>query len=513
MASASPDQGNQNPPLFQRLLEAWQPKFPVFEQRRLAGAPPSEPEISSDSEILPIPEVTTVQSDDESSIELVPEIEAATWLTTHVRSTEDILLSRIPAWGVEGVTTCIFPKIVALRWPSIVYEPIGKAETSCLRVKNSRKGGKGCVARRAVPRGELVARERALLVMPRTCISPRQFVNAATNTMTPNERAAFFALHNCSSADSNDTISIISTNSFLIPGVPGHDVLYSAVFETFSRLNHRWDRGTFSGEIRALRPISAGEEVTISYFQGIMEPVCISKLRDRSDEERPIISKSVTHIGKYYREIVEAWIMNEENDHARLPNDLHALEEALDQEKIFDPTYWIYLARAMVIVRCTLREAKAARKWADRAAQHTRAVTGSDGGWDAIAKEPEKCEWWGLWDKSRLQGNEDVCRSAEGEIGVSERLASIEGASGNLWFNEAIPRARHIHTWVRIKGSLANRGRGGLGHLDAIRWLRSLEFRVTRLDVLRPAGWCRQGGLVKGCGCGELQLNRADGDG
>jgi hypothetical protein len=191
----------------------------------------------------------------------------------------------------------------------------------------------------------------------------------------------------------------------------------------------RWDRGTFSGEIRALRPISAGEEVTISYFQGIMEPgavthkreefllkcydfkcacpVCISKLRDRSDEERPIISKSVTHIGKYYREIVEAWIMNEENDYARLPNDLHALEEALDQEKIFDPTYWIYLARAMVIVRCTLREAKAARKWADRAAQHTRAVTGSDGGWDAIAKEPEKCEWWGLWDKFRLQGNEE----------------------------------------------------------------------------------------------------------
>lgn len=99
--------------------------------------------------------------------------------------------------------------------------------------------------------------------------------------------------------------------------------------------------------------------------------------------------------------------MDERNDRARLLNDLHAVEEALDREKIFYPTYWIYLARAMVMVRCALREAKAARKWADRAAQHTRAVTGSDGGWDAIAREPEMCEWWGLWDKSRLQGNEE----------------------------------------------------------------------------------------------------------
>lgn len=256
MASASPDQGDQNPPLIQRLLGAWQTKFSIFEQRRLAGAPPSEPEIPSDSDILPIPADIIVQSDDESSIELVPETEAATWLTTHVRSTEDIMLSRIPAWGVEGVTTCIFPKIVALRWPSIVYGPIDKGETSCLRVKNIRGKGIGCVAACAVPRGEPVARERALLVMPRTCLSPRRLVNAATKTMTPNQRAAFFALHNCNSADPNDALSIISTNSFLIPGVPGHDVLYAAVFEIFSRLNHRC---RVFASFRSARPVLINE--------------------------------------------------------------------------------------------------------------------------------------------------------------------------------------------------------------------------------------------------------------
>ncbi len=460
MASASPDPSNQNPPLIQRLLEAWQPKLPVFKKRRLAGAPPSEPEIPSDSGILPIPEHIIIQSNDEFSTVLLPETDAATWLTAHVRSTEDVMLSRIPAWGIEGVTTCIFPKAVGLSWPSIVYKPIGKAETSNLRVENIRGKGKGCVAVRAVPRGEPVARERALLVMPRTCLYPRQLVNVATDTMTPNQRTTFFALHNCNSADPNDALGIISTNSFLIPGMPGHDVLYSAVFETFSRLNHRcrispffrggcpgtykrgiasccpnamfrWDRGTFSGEIRALRPISAGEEVTISYFQSIMEPTAVtherqkfllecynfkcacpvcgrsSKVRDRSDEERTIVSTSATNIGKYYREIVEDWIMDEGNDRARLPNDLRTVEEALAQEMIFYPTYWIYLARAMVIARCTLGEAKAARKWAVRAAEHTRAATGSDGGWDAIAKEPEICEWWGLWDKHRLQGDKE----------------------------------------------------------------------------------------------------------
>jgi hypothetical protein len=57
---------------------------------------------------------------------------------------EDIMLSRIPAWGVEGVTTCIFHKLVALGWPSIMCGPIGNAETTCLRVKNIRGKGKGC---------------------------------------------------------------------------------------------------------------------------------------------------------------------------------------------------------------------------------------------------------------------------------------------------------------------------------------------------------------------------------
>ena len=236
MPPASPNQSNQNPTLAQRLLAVGEPRFPVFEQQRRAGVPPSPDDAELPSGTLAIPKLEGTPT-----IKLLPESVAATWLTTNVRSAEDILFARIPAWGMQGVTTCIFPKIVAQSWPQTTYSPIDKAVAGCLRVEDIQGKGKGCVAVRGVPRGEIVAQERALLVMPRTCVAPQYFVGAATNTMTPNQRAAFFALHDCKSTGNkgNNALGIISSNSFLVPGVPGHDVLYSAVFETFSRLNHR----------------------------------------------------------------------------------------------------------------------------------------------------------------------------------------------------------------------------------------------------------------------------------
>lgn len=238
MSSASPDQidSNQNPTLAQKLRAAGEPRFAVFEQQRDSGVPIPPPDAAKNlppgATLLAVPEETP-------NIQLLPETIAATWFTDNVQSAEDVMFARIPAWSMEGVTTCILPKVVASRWPLIPYGPINKANSSSLRVQDIRGKGKGCVAARRVARGELVARERALLVMPRTCKSPRSYVGAATDSMTPNEWSAFFALHNCHSSDGNDALGIISSNSFLIPGVPGHEVLYSAIFEKFSRLNHR----------------------------------------------------------------------------------------------------------------------------------------------------------------------------------------------------------------------------------------------------------------------------------
>jgi hypothetical protein len=224
---------HQLPSIVEKLLAVGWPCFPVFEERRLAGVPP--PEMGSSPDNLAIPD----DPEDVSTIELLPEGAAAAWLITHVRKVEDIILSRIPAWAGDRATSCIFPRQVQHSWPQTEHKPIDKSEASCLRVTDVRGKGKGCVAARTVPHGELVARERALLLMPRTFLTPQHAANNVASAMTPKQCAAFFALYNCKSAEPGDALGIIRTNSFLVPRMPGHNVLYSAVFETFSRINHR----------------------------------------------------------------------------------------------------------------------------------------------------------------------------------------------------------------------------------------------------------------------------------
>jgi hypothetical protein len=230
MSSPTSDQDH----LADRLLAVGKPCFSAFEERRLAGVPPPEMDSSSDTLAIPgdLEELTTLK--------LLPEDGAsAAWLAANIRRGEDVVMARIPSWAGDSATSCIFPRQVQNSWPKTEFRPIDKSEASCLRVTDVRGKGKGCVVARAVPRGDLVARERALLLMPRTFVSPQQTANCLADSMPPKQRAAFFALYNCKSADPSDALGIIHTNSFLVPGMPGHNALYSAVFETFARINHR----------------------------------------------------------------------------------------------------------------------------------------------------------------------------------------------------------------------------------------------------------------------------------
>jgi len=235
MPSVGPDHVDQIPDLAQRLDAVWQPRYAVLEQWKRTCVPLSDARFPPDAIAIP----DDIDGLGRKAAKLVPEDEAAALFTKIVRRTEDIIYARIPAYAVEDVTTCIFPKEVVEKWPRIVYFQLDGNDPHCLRVKDVRGKGKGCVASQAVSRGDLVAKERALFMMPRTCLSPRQFINCATAIMPQNEYKAFYALHNCKSTDPDDVMSIVATNSFYIPGVPGHNVLYAAVFETFSRINHR----------------------------------------------------------------------------------------------------------------------------------------------------------------------------------------------------------------------------------------------------------------------------------
>ena len=228
------DGDRQLPSLAEKLLAVGKPRFNVFEERRLAGVLP--PEMESASDTLAIP----ADIEDVSKIKLIPEDKvAAAKLEAYTRRAEDVFMTRIPAWAGDDATSCIFPRQVQHSWPKTELELIDRSEASCLRVTDVRGKGKGCMAARAVPRGELVARERALLMLPRTFLTPRQIASAMAKLMSPKQRISFSALFNCKSAEPDDAVGIIRTNSFLLPGVPGHDALYFAVFETFARINHR----------------------------------------------------------------------------------------------------------------------------------------------------------------------------------------------------------------------------------------------------------------------------------
>ncbi|KAI9453973.1 hypothetical protein BJY52DRAFT_1418062 [Lactarius psammicola] len=312
----------------------------------LAGVLP--PEVGSAPDTLAIPG----DPEDVSTMDL-PECAVAAWLITHIRSAEDIVLARIP----HGLATTQLP--VSSRSRSNTDDR--KPNTSQL----TEVGPVAFALRTFVEKVKIVWQHTSFVVA----------------SLWPDNL--------------DDPPGIIRTNSFLVPVIISEPPVICCPNAMF-----RWDKDTFSGEIRAMRPISEGEDLIVSYFQEILEPgynfkctylICArsSKARARSDDGRPITSMSVTDIGAYYRETL---------------NYLHTIEAALDREMIVYPTHWIYLARVIVMVHCALREAKAAHKWARRAAQHPRALTGLDGGWDRIARELERCGWWGTWNKPRLRG-------------------------------------------------------------------------------------------------------------
>ncbi len=234
------DANHQQPPtgpsLTEKLLAVGKPSFSVFAERRRAGVPP--PEMDSAPDALAIPG----DPKDISTMNLLPERAAAMSILTIIQHPGDFALARVPSWIGNGATSCGFPRQVQDSMPKVEYQPILRSEASCLCVTDVRGKGKGCVAARAVPRGELVARERALLLIPRIFVISDHAVNVVVTMMTPTERAAFFALHNCKSTDPNDALGIVRTNSFLVPGMPSHNIFYSAVFEKFSRFNHRYAR-------------------------------------------------------------------------------------------------------------------------------------------------------------------------------------------------------------------------------------------------------------------------------
>ncbi|KAF8265964.1 hypothetical protein EI94DRAFT_1702127 [Lactarius quietus] len=325
MATPTCDQDH----LAEKLLPVRKPCFCLFSR---SGESP--PETGSSSGTLAIPD----DLEDLTTIKLFPKRIIDARKKSSWRESQHGLATARPPVSPS-------PRQVQKSWPKAEFKSIDKSEASCLRVSDVREKEKGCVMTGAVPRGDLLTRERALLLMPRTFATPHKVANAWANTMLPKLRAEFLAIvqHH--------------THQF-IPGPrnaqPQRPLL--GIFETFAHINHsycpnvmfRKDKNIFSSKIRAMGSISEDEEVTITYFEETLEPAMITRYHQNA-----------------------SWKHTTSNARVRSVSDLSARHRG--RSRLRDDT----LSGTPDLSVAGNRDGK--RKWAQRA------LAGSDDGWGAIS--------------------------------------------------------------------------------------------------------------------------------
>ncbi|KAH9019791.1 hypothetical protein EDB84DRAFT_1516300 [Lactarius hengduanensis] len=224
--------------------------------------------------------------------------------------------------------------------------------------------------------------------------------------------------------DVDKIIGVLRTNNWGIGALPGHDAPYGGTGAIISRINHscapnalfRWNEELFAAEVRALRPIRRGEEVTIGHasrqerLRDAYGFTCTCELcarpapaRALSDGLRAQLEGLTSHGDELPDARLWAWARD---TRARDDALLGALEQQvaiMEQELYVRPEGWLAVARALVKIYCALGNTVAARRWAVCAASYTRAATGTDGGWEAVARNPEQTVWWGVRVKAGLR--------------------------------------------------------------------------------------------------------------
>jgi hypothetical protein len=170
----------------------------------------------------------------------------------------------------------------------------------------------------------------------------------------------------------------------------------------------------FLAEVRALRRIVPGEEVTMCYIpelEGYSSRQ--ARLRDAYGFtctcelcQRPMIARALSDnlrsqlegLTPHSEELPDARLWAWARDRRACDDALlGALEQqavTMEQELYVRPEGWLTVARPLVKIYCALGNTVAARKWAVCAASYTRAATGTDGGWEAVARTPERTIWW-----------------------------------------------------------------------------------------------------------------------
>ncbi|RDX42811.1 SET domain-containing protein [Lentinus brumalis] len=298
--------------------------------------------------------------------------------------------------------------------------------------------GLGMVATVDIAAGEVIVRERPLLLAPRAFSAPKGrehatniIVNAA-QSLHPENKRLFYALKNVK----GNTVpsaeeGLVNTNAFGCGPFPAYHGRYGGVARDASRANHScspnaaqsFDGATLTQSLRAYRAIRAGEEITVAYV-GMSMPAearqeellrryfftCVCKscrltgaARDKSDSFRAFVqANSGADMIAEFDATFETWLA--EGAHLSPPvvppgctivnpqTITLTLWTIMVEEGCFDPALWEPVLTRLVKYYSVFKDEARVRHYATKAAGLR---TDEDGGWRAVAENPRMTEWWG----------------------------------------------------------------------------------------------------------------------
>ncbi|KAJ7463303.1 hypothetical protein FB451DRAFT_1043390 [Mycena latifolia] len=204
-------------------------------------------------------------------------------LAGHVGSREYCLHNVVYADGAHQTAALLDIGVKDLLPTPIPAPPAPSPKGATFAIRPSAAGGHGMCAAQNIPAGGLILVERPALMAPYIIASQSQpesaLYAALLRRLPPDTVAHILALDNCKPAEECTMLEgIIRTNAIAValpvpdgphPELPTH----RALFVHTSRCNHscapnakwHWDAPSLSLSLRALRPIPAGHEITVSY--------------------------------------------------------------------------------------------------------------------------------------------------------------------------------------------------------------------------------------------------------
>ena len=186
----------------------------------------------------------------------------------------------------HGVTTKSLDVEEILRIPSKGQQQ--QQQQPCFKVQATKAKGQGMFATRSILPGEIILREKPLIVMPDKVFSHNDqdyiegWLDKRLNKLSASDREIFFKLSDSRNDENNKTaLGIFYTN----------DMSYThesaALFPTMARANHACSPNADFvtrpqldvQDLVAVKKIEAGDEVTISYMPASAEGSNVTSVR------------------------------------------------------------------------------------------------------------------------------------------------------------------------------------------------------------------------------------------